>query len=63
MGFSNHAKQSFVSRLAINDPLRIKNLVATMLAVRLGKHHQFDIGGIATKLGKRLRQVIDLVLR
>ena len=47
MGMSNHAKQTVRLVLPINGELRIENFVPAMLAVGLGKHHQFNITGVS----------------
>ena len=60
---TNHAKQGVGLSLTINHPLRIKDFVSAMLTVCLGKHHQLNIGGIAPQIGKRLGQVVDLLIR
>ncbi len=33
-----------------------------MLGVRLGEHHQLDVGGVAAQVAEGLHQVVDLVL-
>ena len=47
---------------AIDEPLRVEDLVATVLAVRLREHHQLDVRGIAAKLPVALHEVLDLVV-
>ena len=49
--------------VAVDDELRIEDLVAAMLGVRLRKHHQFDVGRIASQLAKRPHQIVDLIAR
>ena len=52
MGMPNHAKQTVCLVLSINGELRIENFVPAMLAVGLGKHHQFNITGVSAQLLK-----------
>ena len=52
MGMPNHAKQTVCLVLPINGELRIENFVPAMLAVGLGKHHQFNIAGVSAQLLK-----------
>ena len=60
---ANHREQRLTSRLAIDDPIRVEDLVATMLRVRLREHHELHVGGFASELGERLEQIIDFVVR
>ena len=62
VGIFDHLEQGQRLVLAIQGPARIEDLVATVFGVRLGEHHQFDIGGIAAQLAEILEQVVDLVL-
>ena len=63
-GIFNHAKQGFWLYFAINRPLRIKNLVAAMLRVGLGKHHELNIGGIAFEfIDVGIHQVVNILAR
>src|SRR5690554_7843445 len=52
VGVLDHGKQRFLLCLTINIPAGIENLVATVLGVGLGEHHQLDVMGIAAKLAK-----------
>ena len=63
MGRADHAEKRGVLRLAVEGPGGIEDLVATMLGVGLRKHHQLDIGRIATGCGKSLEQIVDFVGR
>ena len=46
-GIADHAEQADALGNAINREVGVKNLVAAMLAVGLGKHHQFNICWVA----------------
>ncbi len=61
-GVFDHAEQAFLLRLAIDIPGGIKDLVAAVLGVGLGKHHQLDIAGVTLQGSKALDQIIDLVI-
>ena len=63
IGIANHAKQGNILRLAIDHPVRIKNLVAAMLGIGLGKHHQLRITGIAFGRAEIIQQIIDFIFR
>ena len=43
MRIANHRKEGFFLTISINRPTGIKYLMTAMLAVRLGKHNQFNI--------------------
>ena len=63
-GIFNHAKQGFWLYFPINRPLRIKNLVAAMLRVGLGKHHELNIGRIALqRINIGIHQVVNILAR
>ena len=62
MGIANHPKQGLFTRLPINDPVGIEYLVATVLRVRLGKHHQLDIVGVTPHRPEVLNQIVNLIL-
>src|SRR4030067_2387749 len=47
VGLADHAEQRIGLRLAVNDPVGVKNLVAAVLGIGLREHHKFDVGGIA----------------
>ncbi len=59
MGHPDHAKQAVRSRLAVNLPTGVEDLVATVFRIGLGKHHQLGIGRIPIHLLVGLHQVID----
>ena len=61
-GVADHAEQGFVHLLPVDGEFGIENLVATMLAVGLGKHHQLHIRGVALLLGKGFEQVVDFIV-
>ena len=45
----DHREQRLRLALAIDDPIRVEDLVTAMLGVRLREHHQLDIGRIAAE--------------
>ena len=63
MGMANHAKQRMWLRNAINYPISIKNLVATMFRIGLSKHHQLNIGRITLDVSKILQQILHFISR
>ena len=63
VGVLDHLEQRVRLRFAVDGPVRIEDLVAAMLGVRLGEHHQFDVGRIAAQSLEGLDQIIDLVIR
>ncbi len=48
--------------LAVDGPRGVEDLVAAVLGVGLGKHHQLDVGRVATQPGEDGHQVIDFVV-
>ncbi len=62
LGVADHGEQGAVLLLAIDDPVGVEDLVATVLGVGLGEHHQLHVTGVATQGGEVLQQVVDLVL-
>ena len=63
VGMADHAEQGVRLRHAVDRETGVEYLVATVLAVGLGKHHQLDIGGVAAQLPEGLHQVVDFVVR
>ena len=63
VGVADHAEQRVLLLLAVDTPAGIEYLVAAVLGIGLGEHHQFHIGGIAAQPGKAVQQVVDFVLR
>ena len=59
---ADHAKQAVGLGHAVNGELGVENLVAAVLAVGLGEHHEFDVGGVALQLGEGLHQVVHFVV-
>ena len=62
-GAPDHREQRRILPRAIDVPVRVEDLVAAVLAVRLREHHELDIGGIAPELGVAALEVLDLVGR
>ena len=61
VGVLDHAKQALVLALAVNVPAGVEDLVAAMLGVGLGKHHQFDVVRVATQTVESIDQIVDFV--
>ena len=62
LGVADHAEQRLLLRHAIDGEVGVEDLVAAVLGVRLGEHHQFHVGGIALQAIEGIDQVFDLVL-
>ncbi len=62
VGVADHAEQAEFLIFTINGPVRVENLVATMLGVRLGEHHQLRIGWVTTQGGETLYQIVDFII-
>ena len=58
-----HREQRFRPGLAIYHPVSVENLVAAVLRIGLGKHHQFHIGGIASNPCEIGRKIVNFVRR
>ncbi len=63
VGLADHAEERARLGLAVDDPLRIEDLVAAVLRVGLGEHGQLDVGGVASSLLEVGEEVVDLVGR
>ena len=63
MRVADHAEHALVLRHTVDGELGVKDFVAAVLAVGLGKHHQFHVGRIAAKQGEGINQVVDLIGR
>ncbi|ABM42454.1 conserved hypothetical protein [Acidovorax sp. JS42] len=61
-GVADHAEQALVLRHAVDGELRVEDLVAAVLAVGLGEHHQLHVGGVARQAREGVDQVVDLVV-
>ena len=61
-GVAYHVEQRVLLLLAVDDPVGIENLVAAMLGVGLGEHHEFDVGRVAIERFETLDEVINLVI-
>ena len=60
---ADHAEERFLTRLAVDHPRSVEDLVPAVFGVGLGEHHQFDVGRIALRATHEdFDQVIDLVL-
>ena len=63
MGMPNHAEQGVFAVNAINGPAGVKNLVPAVFRIGLGKHHEFNVTGITSQIGKRIDEIFNLVGR
>ncbi|RMS46944.1 hypothetical protein ALP71_02843, partial [Pseudomonas coronafaciens pv. garcae] len=61
IGVLDHAEQAFFLALPVDVPTGVENLVAAMLGVRLGKHHQLDVMRVALQAIEAGDQVIDFI--
>ncbi len=59
---ADHAEQALVLRHAVDGELRVEDLVAAVLGVGLGEHHQLHVGGVAAQAVEGGDEVVDLVL-
>ena len=62
MGVLDHPEQGAVLFLAVDGPAGVEDLVAAVLRVRLGEHHQLHVARVTPQLAVTLAQVGDLVL-
>jgi hypothetical protein len=62
VGVADHGEQSLFPGLAVDDPVGVEDLVAAVLRVGLGEHHQLHVARVASELAEALHQVVDLVL-
>ena len=58
---ADHAEHALVLRHAVYRELGIEDLVAAVLAVGLGKHHQLHVGRVAPQVGEGVDQVVNFV--
>src|ERR1700720_3796205 len=58
---ADHREQGFLLLLTVDAPGRIEDLVAAVLGIHLRKHHEFDVGRIATHAGEACAQIVNLV--
>ena len=63
VGVADHGEQAEVLLLAVDGPVRVEDLVAAVLGIGLGEHHQLGVRGVAPQGGEALRQVVDFILR
>ena len=61
VGLADHAEQGMRLRGSVDHPVRVEDLVAAVLGVRLREHGEFDVGGIAANGTEVLKEVVDLV--
>ena len=62
VGVTNHGKEGLGRHFAVNNPVRVEDLVPAMLRVRLGEHHEFRIRGIPTKGCEGLCEIGNFVV-
>ena len=63
VGIADHPEQAQILRFAIDGPVRVENLVAAVLGVGLGKHHQFRIGRVTPQRNELFHQVFNFIRR
>ena len=63
MRLADHREQALRLRHAVDDPLRVEDLVPAVLRVRLREHHELDVGRIAPQAPEICVEVVDLVGR
>ncbi|MNZ54577.1 hypothetical protein D3C78_724810 [compost metagenome] len=61
VGVLDHAEQAFFLAFAVDIPTGVEDLVAAVLGVGLGEHHQFDVVRVALEALEAGNQVVDLV--
>ncbi len=61
-GVLDHLEQRLGLLLAVDGPVGVEDLVTAVLGVRLGKHVELDVVGIATQPGEVGHQVIYFVI-
>ena len=63
MRCADHAEEALVLPRAIDDPVRVEDLVPAVLRVGLREHHELDVGRITAEPPEAGVQVFDLVRR
>ena len=63
MGVANHREEAAPLLDPVDDPARVEDLVPAVLGVRLGEHHQLDVGRVAAHPTEARVEIIDLVRR
>gem|GEM_PF-6716774 len=61
VGVANHRKERVILRGSIDFPSGVKDFMAAVLGVGLREHHEFDVGGVATKASKGGGEVVNFV--
>ena len=62
VGVADHPEQAQFLFLSVDGPVRIEDLVTTVLGIGLGEHHQLGIRRVTAQSGKTLYQIIDFVI-
>ncbi len=62
MRVADHREERLRLRLTVDDEVRIEDLVAAMLGVRLREHHELGVVRIATQAIERQLEIVDLVI-
>lgn len=60
---SDHLEQRVRRAHPVQDPIRVEDLVPTMLGVRLGEHRELDIRRISPEPREKLDEILDFVRR
>ena len=61
VGVADHGEQGALAPGAVDGPAGVEDLVAAVLGVDVGEHHQLDVGRVAPETGEGVEQVADLV--
>ena len=62
-GIFDHFEQGFVLFFAVDNPVGVKNFVATVFRVGLREHIQLNVVRVASKCGEIFHQIIDFIFR
>ena len=52
VGVADHREQGVLLGTSVQRPTGVEDLVSAVFAIGLGKHHQFDVGGVASHFGE-----------
>src|SRR5690606_41208294 len=62
VGVLDHGEQGLFLVHPVNRPGGVEDLVAAVLGIGLGKHHQLHVGGVAAEGAEAVVVVVDLVV-
>ena len=58
---ADHREQRLRLLDAVDNPVRVEDLVPAVLGIRLREHHQLDVGRVASLAAEMLEEIVDLV--